>query len=244
MIPYKIHYCWFGGGDIPQRERRCIESWKKLMPEFELVLWDEKRFDVNAVGFTKEAYKMKKYAFVSDYVRLYALINEGGIYLDTDVEVVKSLADFTKYKAFGSFETPHVVQTGVIGSIPNGALVSKMFEYYQNKSFVLDGGILNQVPNSKILTDILLEEGLVLNNLKQSLPSYEIFPTDYFCPIDQATREIIVTENTYCIHYLSGSWLSAKDRFTRGVKAFIGNRLGWGVVNAIRNLLVNDKKGL
>lgn len=238
MISKKIHYCWFGKGQMPLREQRCIDSWKKFMPEFELVLWNESNFDVNAVVFTKEAYENKKYAFVSDYVRLYALVNEGGIYLDTDVEIIKSFSDFIQYDAFGSFETPHVIQTGVLGSIPHGKLVSKMFEGYQDKPFVLPNGTLNQVPNSKILTDVLLEEGLVLNNERQSLPSFELFPTDYFCPINQATQEIVVTKNTYCIHYLSGSWLSKKDRCMRSIKVFIGSVFGFRLVNTFRSFFI------
>ena len=238
MIPKKIHYCWFGNGKMPLREQRCIDSWKKFMPDFELVLWNESNFDVYAVPFTKEAYELKKYAFVSDYVRLFALVNEGGIYLDTDVEIIKPFYQFIKYQAFGSFETPNVVQTGVVGSVANGVLVKKMFSYYQDKKFVLADGSLNQVPNSKILTDILLDEGLVLNNSQQSLPSFELFPTDYFCPINQATQEITVTENTYCIHYLSGSWLPRKDRYTRALKVLLGKLVGFKSVHKFRTLFI------
>lgn len=241
MIPKKIHYCWFGNAKRPMREQRCIASWKRLMPDFELVLWNEESFDVTKVAFTNEAYENKKYAFVSDYVRLYALLNEGGIYLDTDVELLKSIADFTKFEAFGSFETPTVIQTGVIGSIPNGNLVKKMFSYYKDRKFILSDGTFNQVPNSKILTNILLEEGLVLNNKQQSLPSFELFPTAYFCPINQATQEVVVTSETYCIHYLSGSWLSKKDRITRSIKIFIGSVFGYKLVGYMRKLIFENK---
>jgi mannosyltransferase OCH1-like enzyme len=238
MIPKKIHYCWFGKGKMPSRELKCIASWKNYMPEYELILWNESNFNIDSNSFTKEAYQKKKYAFVSDYVRLYVLINEGGIYLDTDVELLKSLDFFSKYDAFGSFETPFVIQTGVIGSISNGVLVKRMFEYYRNRKFILTDGSLNQIPNSKILTDILLEEGLTLNNKQQSLPSFELFPTDYFCPINQATQEIIITKDTYCIHYLSGSWLSADDRFKRTCKAVIGKSFGFKAVATIRGVFI------
>lgn len=238
MIPKKIHYCWFGNGKMPLREQRCIASWKKFMPDFELVLWNETSFDVHAVPFTKEAYELKKYAFVSDYVRLFALVNQGGVYLDTDVEIIKPFHEFIKYQAFGSFETPSVVQTGVIGSEPNGMLVNKMFSYYQGKKFISADGNMNQTPNTKILTDILLDEGLVLNNTHQSLPSFELFPTDFFCPINQATQEIIVTKNTYCIHYLSGSWLPKKDRYTRALKVFLGSLIGFKLVDKMRAMFI------
>lgn len=238
MIPKKIHYCWFGNGKMPERELRCIASWKKFMPDFELVLWNESSFDIHSVPFTKEAYESKKYAFVSDYVRLFALVNQGGVYLDTDVEIIKPFHEFIKFQAFGSFETPSVVQTGVIGSEPNGMLINKMFSYYQGKKFISADGIMNQTPNSKILTDILLNEGLILNNMHQSLPSFELFPTEYFCPINQATQEIVVTKNTYCIHYLSGSWLSKKDRVSRSLKVFLGNVFGYSIVNNFRSIYI------
>lgn len=238
MIPKKIHYCWFGKSEMPSREKRCVASWKKFMPDFELVLWNENNFDVNSTIFTRQAYGFKKFAFVSDYVRLYALLHEGGIYLDTDVEIVKPFHDFIKYNAFGSFETPNVIQTGVLGSVPNSELINKLFELYKNKKFVQEDGTLNQTPNTKILTDLLLEEGLLLNNQRQSLPSFELFPTDYFCPINQATQEIIVTENTYCIHYLSGSWLPKKDRYTRTLKVFLGKIFGFKAVGKFRNLFI------
>lgn len=136
MIPKKIHYCWFGKSEMPSREKRCVASWKKFMPDFELVLWNENNFDVNSTIFTRQAYDLKKFAFVSDYVRLYALLHEGGIYLDTDVEIVKPFHDFIKYNAFGSFETPNVIQTGVLASVPNGELINKIFKLYENKEFV------------------------------------------------------------------------------------------------------------
>lgn len=237
MIPKKIHYCWFGLKPIPNREQACIASWKKHMPDFELVLWDETRFDVNSSLYTKEAYRVKKFAFVSDYVRLYALLNEGGIYLDTDVEIVKPFHDFVKYNAFGSFETPKVVQTGVIGSVSNGLLIQKMFDYYKDRNFIQNDGSFNQTANTVVLTEILVENGLILNNKRQSLYLFEIFPTDYFCPINQATQEIVVTDNTYTIHYLSGSWLRPIDRFTRKCKAIIGAVFGFKLVERIRNFI-------
>jgi mannosyltransferase OCH1-like enzyme len=212
------------------------------MPDFELVLWNEASFDVHAVPFTKEAYESKKYAFVSDYVRLFALASQGGIYLDTDVEIIKPLDEFIKYQAFGSFETPSVVQTGVVGSVPNGTLINNMFSYYQDRKFISADGIMNQTPNSKILTDILLVEGLILNNMHQSLPSFELFPTEYFCPINQATQEIVVTKNTYCIHYLSGSWLSKKDRLSRALKVFLGTVFGYNIVNNFRSFYIKVVK--
>lgn len=238
MIPKKIHYCWFGGGKIPARELRCIASWKKFLPDFELVLWDESRFDVNSVFFTKEAYEAKKFAFVADYVRLFALLNEGGVYLDTDVEIIRPFDDFMKFDAFGSFETPLVVQTGVIGSVSNGNLIKKMFEYYRDRHFLLADGSFDQIPNSKIITDMLIKDGLELKNLHQSLTSFEIFPSDYFCPINQATWEIVVTPNTYCIHYLSGSWLPKKNRFTRLLKSLVGGLFGFKFVKSVRSFII------
>lgn len=241
MIPKKIHYCWFGKEPIPKKEIQCMESWSKFMPDFEIILWDETRFNIDSVPFTKEAYAAKKYAFVSDYVRLYALLKEGGIYLDTDVEIVKPLDSFLNFEAFSGFETPLVIQTGVMGSVPNGTFIKTIFDSYNEKLFLLPNGLLNQIPNSKIFTNLLINEGLKLNNKQQTLPTVEIFPQEYFCPINQATQEITITKNTYCIHYLSGSWLSNKSRFSRKLKLNVGNLFGFKIVELLRKLLINQK---
>lgn len=221
---------------MPPKECRCIESWKKKMPDYEIVRWDESNFDVNSLTFVKEAYQARKYAFVADYVRVYALFHEGGIYLDTDIEIVKSLTPLLGCSFLTGFETLGVIQTGVIGCEAGHFIIKKMYDYYQERHFKINNKSLDQTPNSVILANIIAKEGFVLNNTRQSKKNIEIYPSDYFCPINQATWEIMTTSNTYCIHYLSGSWLPVKDRMIRKIKAIMGNLFGFNIVAKIRKI--------
>jgi len=236
MIPKKIHYCWFGNGKLPEKEQKCIESWRKMLPDYELVCWDENNFDINSTQFTKEAYLAKKYAFVADYVRIFVLKQEGGIYLDTDVEVIRSFDDLLQCAFFSGYETDGVIQTGVIGCEPNSSFISKIYEYYNNRAFIKPDGTFDQTPNSAIIANLMKKQGISMKNKRHSYQELELYPSDYFCPINQATWEIKVTNNTYCIHYLSGSWLSKKDRLSRQLKTIIGSVFGYKVVEQLRNL--------
>ena len=243
MIPKIIHYCWFGGRPIPAKEQKCMKSWHRFLPDFEIVRWDESRFDINSTPFTKEAYAAGKYAFVADYVRLYALSTFGGVYMDTDIEIIKPIYDLLELEAFGGFETDDVIQTGIIGSTSNGTFVKNMFEYYKNRHFIQEDGCYDQTPNSAIFARLLIQEwgNLSLKNERISLPDIELYPSEYFCPIDQATWGITTTPNTYCIHYLSGSWLPVSAKITRKIKSIVGNIFGFETVRKIRNMIVSDK---
>lgn len=222
---------------MPTKECKCIESWKKKLPDYEIVRWDESKFDINSAIFVKEAYQARKFAFVADYVRVYALLHEGGIYLDTDIEIIKSLTPLLNCSFLTGFETFGVIQTGLIGSEAGHFLIKKMYDYYQERHFIIERELFDQTPNSVILANIIAEEGFVLNNTRQSKNNIDIYPSDYFCPINQATWEILTTSNTYCIHYLSGSWLPVKDRITRKLKFIIGNVFGFKIVAKIRKIL-------
>lgn len=238
MIPKIIHYCWFGGGKMPSMEVRCMKSWADKLPDYKVMRWDESTFDVNSTPFTAAAYKAKKYAFVADYVRLYALLKYGGIYLDTDIEIVKPFDDLLHYSAFGGFETSEVMQTGVLGVSSANEVMQEFFEVYHHIPYEVDKQGNNLTPaNSAILAKILVSHGLKLDNSRQSIGGMEIFPQDYFCPINQATRQIICTENTYTIHYLHGSWFSPKLRMINATKRFVGKYLGYGVVNFVRRIV-------
>lgn len=238
MIPKIIHYCWFGSKPIPKLERECMESWRRMLPDYKIMRWDETTFDVDQHPFTAAAYKAKKFAFVADYVRLYALHKYGGVYLDTDIEIVKSLDDLMEYEAFGGFETPVVMQTGVLAMTNNNVIFKEFFEVYQNLKFELkSNGEVATLANSHILARILSFHGLKLDNSRQSICGMELFPQEYFCPINQATREIKKTENTYCIHYLSGSWFPRKLKVINSIKRCMGRWLGYGTINKLRELI-------
>ncbi|MCL5244782.1 glycosyl transferase [Cellulophaga sp. 20_2_10] len=227
MIPKVIHYCWFGRGKMPRLAEICIASWKKYLPEYELYLWNEDSFDVNSCQFTKEAYEAKKYAFVTDYVRLYALKHHGGVYMDTDVEVLKNLDRFLKYPAFSGFEDEINIPTGIMASVKDGKWVNYLISYYDNKPFKLENGTLDTLTNTFIIGDMTKKLGFIPNNKYQCIDNeLHLFPKDYFCPKSQVTGKIEATENTYCIHHFSGSWMPMKKKRMTAIKKWLMRIIG------------------
>lgn len=207
MIPKIIHYCWFGRGELSPLTKMCIESWKKFLPDYEIMLWNEDNFDVTANKFTRQAYEKRKYAFVSDYVRLWALKNHGGVYMDTDIEVIRPLDDFMAYSAFGGFETDKWVSTGILASRAAEPWIDYILTYYAKRGFVRWNGKLNKTPNPQILSKMFAQKGLKLDNTYQIYDnSLHIFPKDYFCPKSYDDGVITITENTRVIHHFSGTW--------------------------------------
>lgn len=240
MIPKIIHYCWFGRGQMPALALKCIESWKKHMPDYELRLWNEDSFDVNSNIYVKEAYEHRKFAFVTDYVRLYALYEEGGIYMDTDVEVVKDLAPFLHHHAFSGFENNGYVPTGMMASEKGGLWVKDLLADYVDHHFVKEDGSLDLTPNTVMITDYMLKKGLVLDNSYQDFEGLAtMYPSDYFCPLCQNTGEVQLTENSYCIHHFAGSWMPAKVKIASKIKKGLSRFLGPKVIGSII-----DKLGL
>ncbi len=212
MIPKKIHYCWFGGKELPKLAKKCLESWKRYCPDYEIIRWDESTFDINSNQYVKEAYENKKYAFVTDYVRLYALYNFGGIYMDTDVEVLKPLDEFLENKAFSGFESDSSVPTGIMASEKETDIIKKLLDYYDNRSFVKSDGSLDLTTNTQTITAIFEKLGLNKNNQFQVIDGFSLYPSEYFCPIDCSTKKKKITNNTHTIHWFSGSWIPLKDK--------------------------------
>lgn len=213
MIPKVIHYCWFGKGEMPELALKCIESWHKFMPDYEYKLWNENVFDVNSVPYTKEAYMAKKFAFVTDYVRLWALYTEGGVYMDTDVEILKSLDDLMHLSAFtgyeGSKSQPPV--TGIMASEPHGEWVREQLDSYQDAHFINGDGSLDMTTNTIRISRIMRDKGFVQDGTYRIYKDLHVFPTDYFCP-RQTTGEFFLTENTYCDHHFMGTWDDNKNQ--------------------------------
>lgn len=207
MIPKIIHYCWFGRNPKPQKVIEYIETWKKFCPDYEIKEWNEDNFDVNMMPYTSEAYKVKKYAFVSDVCRLYALLHDGGIYLDTDIRLLKSFDDFLQYDSFLSKEVPFKVSTAVIGSVSSCVWLKTFYESYRGKHFITKKGYLNDLENTAILTQLL-------NKL---YPDYEnelkIFDIDVFCGKLYFKEQYVITKNTVAVHEFSGSWIRKKNTF-------------------------------
>ena len=211
MIPKTIHYCWFGRGEIPEWAKKCIASWHKYMPDWEYKLWNEDNFDVSCTPYSKEAYDSGKYAFVSDVARLKALNEEGGIYLDTDVIVFKSLEPLLSYHAFAGFEGCKrvLVATCILGSEPGTEWAEEQLSFYSNRHFVLPDGRLDLTTNVLYMTTRMRENGFVQDGSEQDYKDLHVFPVDYFSP-RHTTGEYIRTEHTYCDHLGMGSWTNRK----------------------------------
>jgi len=226
MIPKIIHYCWFGRGQMPDLALRCIDSWKKYLPEYELCLWNEDNFDIDSNKFVKEAYRNKKFAFVTDVVRLYALYNYGGIYMDTDVEVLRPLDEFLKYPAFSGFEVDDAIPTGIMGAEKGNPWAKRELDHYADLSFIMPNGAFNTKPNVQIITEHALTHGLIPNGKFQIVnDELAIFPKDYFCPKSYVDGKIYLTDNTYTIHHFAGSW-KKDDELLEKLKKLFGEK--WG----------------
>lgn len=233
MIPKKIHYCWFGKQPLPRFAKKCISSWQKYLPDYEIKEWNETNFNVELFPYAKEAYDSHKYAFVSDVARLYALYNEGGIYLDTDIEIIKTLDTLLDNEAFSGFEMNNNITTGIMASIKGGKWVKDILEYYKSKHFILSDGKMDLTPNPIIVTNYLLKNGLKKNNTFQNLPGIiTIYPKDYFCPLEN--HKLVITVNTICIHHYEGSWFSGFQRFKRLISRLLGHRLSYYISKFIR----------
>lgn len=207
MIPKKIHYCWFGRGEMPQLAKDCIASWHKYMPDWEYKLWNEDNFDVNCTDYSREAYAAGKYAFVSDVARLMVLQKEGGIYLDTDVMIFKSLDPLLSYHAFAGFEGCKrvLVASCILGSEPKTEWIIEQLSYYSNRHFTRTDGSFDLTTNVLYMTTKMRENGFVQNGKEQDYKDLHVFPVDYFSP-RHTTGEYIRTENTYCDHLGMASW--------------------------------------
>ncbi|MBB6327819.1 mannosyltransferase OCH1-like enzyme [Algoriphagus iocasae] len=198
MIPKIIHYCWFGGKELGELESRCLRSWKEKMPDFSIKQWDESSIDLDKFPFAKEALKLRKYAFASDVVRLMALYVEGGIYLDTDVLVLKSFENLLNNSFFTGEYKPGALNAAIIGSVPNHLVLQQLLDYYQNLEF-------SQV-NPKTIPEVFDE---ILLNTK--IDNIKIYPQDFFypLPLDQKEKEYskFLTRNSYCVHLWNHSWI-------------------------------------
>lgn len=209
MIPKIIHYCWFGRGEMPKLAKQCIKSWKKYCPDYEIKEWNEDNFDLDLYPYAREAYDNRKFAFVTDVVRLYALYNEGGVYMDTDVEVIKPLDPFLKHTAFSGFENEVYVPTGIMASEKGGLWAKENLEYYNGRHFLKEDGCIDNTTNVIIITNYMLKHGLVQNNTFQDFPGLiTMYPKDYFCPLSWEGKQGQLTDNTVTIHHFAGSWLS------------------------------------
>lgn len=212
MIPKIIHYCWLSDAPLPEKLQYCIDSWHKYLPDYSIVKWDLKRFPLNKSLWVKQSFERKKYAFAADYIRLYALATEGGIYLDSDVEVLKSFDDLLHLPYFICKEnSPQGIEAAIIGAEKKTPWIMECLKYYEGKTFISEDG----KEQTQVLPSILkkcIDERYNLryiNNPSEfdfSLDSVCILPMDYFSPKNYVTKKIQITENTYAIHHFAGTW--------------------------------------
>lgn len=215
MIPKTIHYCWFGRNPLPPLAIKCIASWKKYLPDYEIKEWNEDNFDVNIIPYTKEAYEAKKYAFVSDYARFWILYHHGGIYFDTDVEVIRPLNDIIELGAFMGLERDpnhdtnlfETVNPGLgLGCPPNLMQYKNILNYYHRLHFKKQDGSLNLKTVVQYTSEIMINDGLSNKSGIQKIGDIYIYPTEYFCPINIITKKKHITNNTRTIHHYMASW--------------------------------------
>ena len=240
MIPKVIHYCWFGRGPKNGLAVKCIESWKKFLPDYEIKEWNEDNFDLDKYRYAAEAYENRKYAFVTDVVRLYALYTEGGIYMDTDVEVLKTFDPFLHHVMFSGFETNYTVPTGMMAAEKGSVWTKDLLDQYNDRVFVKPDGSFDMTTNTNVITDYMVGKGLILNNTYQDFPNLcTMYPADYFCPKDHTTGRINITKNTVCIHHFAGSWrnLSMWLRLRHSLKLFMVRIFGASLISKLSNIV-------
>lgn len=226
MIPKIIHYCWFGGKPLSNEAKRCISSWKINCPEYKVIKWDESNFNISMNVYVEEAYKKKKWAFVSDYVRLVVLKKYGGIYLDTDVEMIKPLDKLLLSKAFMGAESKYSICTAVIGAEKNSEFINELLTIYDELHFI-NNQKLDMTPNSQRIYEYLKQNyNYVLSNDVIDLKKCIIYPKDFFSPINCYTFIEEETQNTYCIHRFAGTWKSKNELLINKAKAFITRFVG------------------
>ena len=241
MIPKVIHYCWFGRNPLPELALKCISSWRKYFPDYEIIEWNEDNFDVNMIPYTQQAYSAKKYAFVSDYARFWILYNYGGLYFDTDVEVIKPMNDIINRGPFmgieigATNEVPLVAPGLGLGVNPGLGLYKDILDYYQSLLFIGIDGKPNVVTVVKHTTNVLVKNGLKATNDIQEISGIWIYPADYFNPLDSLTGKLKITDNTRSIHWYMNSW-SNRTKFYQWLSRMSHRFLGL-TINKLKRLL-------
>lgn len=229
MIPKKIHYCWLSNDPMPTKIKKCIESWKKFLPDYELILWDFNRFPKGKSKWVDQAFEAHKYAFAADYIRAYALSTDGGIYLDSDVEVLKSFDSLLTTPYFIGREIESPIEAAVMGSTKGHRLFSLLLDYYDSREFIDSNGEMSLTPMPYVMENIIktyftLHDVKSPNEITISDNNIFILPADYFSPKSYLDGKITLTDNTYSIHHFEASWLTKKDKFINRLTRLLGKQ--------------------
>ena len=242
MIPKIIHYCWFGKKAMPVKLQQCLSTWRQNCPDYRIIEWNETNFDVNMFPYAAEAYAEKKYAFVSDVARLYALSEYGGIYLDTDVEVLRPFDGILQHHCVFGFEYRNWIATSFMAAEKDYPLMKNFLSAYRDARFVT-GNEKNTETNVEKLTLILCEKGLCRDNTYQQLPDgIVIYPKEYFSPYDYGNCVNEKTKNSICIHYFYVSWLPGYERIKKQMKKMLVSVIGKKNLVALRNWVRNENE--
>ncbi|MBW7456960.1 glycosyltransferase family 32 protein [Paenibacillus sepulcri] len=237
-IPRIIHYCWFGRGAKPQLFIKCMRSWQKHLNGYQLIEWNEDSFDIQSNPYVKEAYAARKYAFVSDYVRLHALYHHGGIYMDTDVEVVKPLDRFLDHEAFSGFEDGHFLQSGTMGAAKGHPWIGELLLDYDKRRFLRKDGSYDTTTNTAVISRTCEKHGLLLNGEYQVLANgVTFYPRTYFSPYDYINGASFITSDSYTIHHFAQSWLPAHVRMRSTLKRMASRLVGPKLIAKMRDML-------
>lgn len=246
MIPKKIHFCWLSNDAYPDLVKHCQDSWANILPDYEVVIWDKDKIDINKHPWPKQAFEKGKYAFAADFIRLYSIYTEGGIYLDSDVEVVKSFDEFLELKSFIGMESSGDLEPAIIGAEPGCDWVGKCLEYYQGRNFILPTGDLDMTPLPIVLAKCLESDHSIsslsrvrINILANGL---HIYPSSYFSPKSLYSKSFKIRDNTVCIHHFDGSWINRGFKYYlkfylhKALIKFLGSKSHYRIVKMLRNI--------
>jgi hypothetical protein len=247
MIPRIIHYCWLSGDPFPSKIKKCITSWKKHLKDYEFKLWDTRSFDLNSSLWVKQAFECKKYAFAADYIRVYALYHFGGIYLDSDVEVLKSFDDLLSFPYFACTEGNNFIEAGAFGSEAKQEWLKECLDYYVEKEFIKSDGSLDTLPLPQVMMQQIQKKYDIQTVDKQlfisQINNYSInkvfymLPKEYFCAKDMGSGVLLNTKETYCIHHFEMSWIPMRAKILPNIKRKLIKVFGEKFIYQMINLL-------
>ena len=243
MIPKKIHYCWFGGNPLPEFAQKCIASWKKYLPDYEIIEWNESNYNVRKIPYISQAYDAKKYAFVSDYARFDIIYEHGGVYFDTDVEVIKDMTEILENGAFAGIESAGALNAGLgFAASQRDPILEEILESYKDEEFINDDGSLNLKTVVTRVSEIFKKYGFTDEVKIQKVAGITIYPMEYFCPKDFETGVTTFTENTYTIHHYDASWIDEYSMDLIIFKNKVNQKCGKNFFSKIIFILYASKK--
>lgn len=243
MIPKKIHYCWFGKGNKGELFEKCKKSWEKYFPDYEIIEWNEDNFDINCNKYVKEAYDKKKYAFVSDYARLKILYEEGGIYFDTDVEVLKKFDGDLLQNGYFAQENKNILNTGLGFAVhPRNKVVKIMMDDYEDLHFINEDGTMDLKTCVIRNTEALEKKGYKLSGNNPVIDGIKLYNRDFFCGFDLDNNHYIISEKTYTVHHYSGTWKNSKEQKINKLKRILSKIIGLNNYKRIRRIIKGSKK--